>query len=220
MTLRTYGPLLLVPPGWNTSRGFFLRSIVKLSLILPILFTSTFACSLTSGQIGFLREHLTVSVSGESCSLDGDYYFKNSASRPAGCSIFYPLISRPDLPYPDSILVLADSASTPIGFEKTSESILFYLDLKPEETRKIRVQYRQRTPLQKFEYILTSTRAWGKPLELAEFRIVVPDSFQLTSCSPSYDTNEKNGHTMVYHVRRQHFMPTSNLSLQWTRRAR
>ena len=191
---------------------------MKLSLILPILFTITFACSLTSGQIGFHREQLTVSVSGESCSLDADYYFKNSAFRPAGCSIFYPLINRKGLPLPDSILVLADSKGTPIGFEKTSEGILFYLDLKSEEARKIRGRYRQRTPLHKFEYILTSTKAWGKPLEFAEFCIVVPDSFQLTSCSPSYDTNEKIEHAMVYHITRQHFMPTSNLIVQWKRR--
>lgn len=191
---------------------------MRLPFLLTVLITIVGASPPTSAQIGFVREHITVTIVGNFCSLDADYFFRNSSARPSGCSIFYPLINRKDLPYPDSILVLADSAGTPIGFEKTSEGIMFFLDLKSEETKRIRVRYRQQTPSQKFEYILTSTKAWGKPLELAEFRIVVPDSLTLTSCSPKFDTTETIQHNTYYHIKRHAFMPHSNLIVKWKRR--
>ena len=189
---------------------------MRLQLTLTILVTAVGIYQPTSAQIGFVREHITVTVAGGSCALDADYYFKNSARRPSGCTIFYPLINRSDLPYPDSISV-ADSAGAPIGFERTTEGIMFFLDLKSEETKKIRVRYRQRTPSQRFEYILTSTKAWGKPLELAEFRIVVPDSLKLISCSPVFDRKETIKNTVYYHIKRSKFMPDSNLIVKWKR---
>jgi hypothetical protein len=184
---------------------------------LTFLVAAVGACQPTSAQIGFVHEHITVTIAGGSCSVDADYYFKNSAPRPSGCSIFYPLIHRSDLPYPDSILVLADSAETPIGFERTTEGIVFFLDLTPEETKRIHVRYRQRTPVRKFEYILTSTKAWGKPLQLAEFQIVVPDSLKLISCSPGFDRKETIKNTAYYHIKRSNFMPDSNLIVKWKR---
>lgn len=188
---------------------------MKLSLSSLILVTMIFACPQAGAQVAFIREHITVSVSGTLCTLDADYYFKNSSARPASCSIFYPLINRKDLPYPDSILVLTDSIDAPTRLEKASEGILFYLSLRGKETRNVHVRYRQKTPAQKFEYILTSTKAWGKPLELAEFQIVVPDSLRLVSCTPAFDAKQKSEHEAVYLITRHDFLPASNLVVQW-----
>jgi hypothetical protein len=157
-------------------------------------------------------------VHGNSCWLDGTYYFENHGPVAAGWSIFYPLINTTELPFPVSVSVVDASNGDPLTFENSTTGVLFFLSVPPERTKKIRVRYHQQTPAGKFEYILTTTKAWGRPLERAEFSIVVPDSLELISCSPSFDRKEKNGQETIYHIRRDHFMPASNLMIQWKRR--
>jgi hypothetical protein len=191
---------------------------VKSQLIL-VLIAVMFPLARASAQsIQFSREEITVIVSDKSCTLEGVYYFRNPGPGSAECSILYPLIDTDSLPYPDSITVLDDSTREAIGFERSTEGVVFYLNVPALQTRKIRIWYNQRTPLQQFEYILTSTQAWGRPLERAEFHIVVPESLTMISCSPSFDTKEQSEHGIIYHIKRNNFMPASNLTIQWKRR--
>ncbi len=166
----------------------------------------------------FVSEKITVSVLGGFCTLDGVYSFKNQGPAAARWPIYYPLTNTGALPFPDSISVLDASTGKHLAFEKSGDGVLFPLDIPPEHTRRIRIRYSQRTPAAEFEYILTTTRAWGRPLERAEFKIVIPDSLRLTSCSPSFVAMEKTGRGTVYHITRTNFMPASNLHIQWKRR--
>lgn len=189
-------------------------------VLISILSALALLGAQTSAQsVQFVREEITVRVADKSCALEGVYYFKNPGPSPAGCSILYPLIDTDSLPYPDSITVLDDSTARPIGFEKTTEGVLFYLSVPPQQTRRIRIWYSHRTPVRRFEYILTSTQAWGRPLERAEFHIVVPEFLTLVSCSPPFDTKETSEHRIIYRITRSNFMPGSNLTVQWKRRS-
>lgn len=171
-----------------------------------------------SQSIQFARERITINVEGSSCSLDADYYFKNNGSVAAGWSIFYPLLNTEALPFPDSIIVVDGSTGNTLPIDTSTHGVLFHLKVPPQSTKKIRVRYHQQTPAGKFEYILTTTKAWGRPLERAEFSIVVPDSLELISCSPSFDTKKRSGQETVYYIKRNNFMPDSNLIVQWKRR--
>jgi len=170
-------------------------------------------------SVQFASENLTVNVLDSCCTMDGVYSFRNQGAGVARWSIYYPLLNTTALPFPDSISISDNSTREVLRFEKTGDGVLFPLEVQPQHTRGIRIWYRQRTPAQTFEYILTTTKAWGKPLELAEFHIVVPDSLQLVSCSPPFDTKRRSNQRTAYHIKRTSFMPASNLTITWKRRA-
>lgn len=170
-------------------------------------------------SVQFASENLTVSVLDSCCTLDGVYSFVNQGPVAARWSIYYPLLNTKALPFPDSISISDNATHDQLQFEKTGDGVLFALEVQPRHTRRIRIWYRQRTPARTFEYILTTTKAWGKPLELAEFHIIVPDSLRLISCSPAFDARERKGLRTIYHIKKTTFMPASNLAMTWKRRA-
>lgn len=192
-----------------------MKILTPVLVILVVVLSSQHSAA---QSIQFAREEIAVNVGGSSCWLDADYYFANHGSMAAGWSIYYPLINTDTLPFPDSIMVADASTGGALAFEKSANGVLFFLNIPPEGTRKIRVRYHQQTPAERFEYILTTTKAWGRPLERADFHIMVPDSLQLTSCSPAFDVKDKIEHATVYAISRYDFMPASNLVVQWKRR--
>ena len=169
-------------------------------------------------SVQFASENITVSVFDSWCTLEGVYTFKNPGPVAARWSIYYPLLNTKALPFPDSVSISDNSTHEQVKCEKTGDGVLFSLEVQPQHTRRIRIWYRQRTSGRTFEYILTTTKAWGKPLELAEFHIVIPDSLQLISCSPPFDATRRKDQQTVYHIKKKRFMPASNLVVNWKRR--
>jgi len=188
--------------------------------ILLVLVVSVPGFRLPAQTVEFAGESINVRIHDSTCELEGVYTFRNSGPSPADRAIFYPLLRTGDLPYPDSVAVMDDVTGDRMHFEPAREGILFHLEVRPERPRRIRIWYRQQTPARRFEYILTTTRSWGKPLDRAEFHIQIPESLRLLSCSPPCDTREQVDRVTVYHVLKRNFMPVSNLAITWKRRTR
>jgi hypothetical protein len=192
---------------------------VKTPVCCWILLAISASCSSASAQTTqFVREKITVRVHGTYCTLDASYYFRNHGASVAQCPIFYPLLNTKTLPFPDSLFAAEDTSTTPLALNRTKDGVSFSIRIPPDETKCVRVWYRQRTPVKRFEYILTTTQLWGKPLELAEFIIIVPDSLQLTFKSIPVDKIVKHGSETEYHSVQRNFMPTANLVIEWKRR--
>ena len=186
--------------------------------VSTLLVISGFWLRVPGQSVQFASENLTVSVLYSCCTLDGVYSFVNQGPVAARWSISYPLLNTKELPFPDSISISDNSTHEQLRFEKTDDGVLFSLEVQPKKTKRIRIRYWQQTPAHAFEYILTTTRAWGKPLELAEFHIVIPDSLRLISCSPPFDATGRKDQQTVYHIKKKRFMPASNLVITWKRR--
>jgi len=66
-----------------------------------------------------------------------------------------------------------------------------------------------------FEYILTTTKEWNKPLAEAEYAIKIPKKFKLAFNSLGYDDKILNKGFTVYELKKNNFMPDKNFKIRW-----
>jgi len=166
----------------------------------------------------FVSEEISVRVHGDYCMLDGRYEFRNTEDHAALWPIFYPLLNTSSIPLADSIWIHDAVTGERLPFERGVSGVSFALNLPPSASRAVCISYRQLTPKDRMEYILTTTKRWGRPLERAIFRVVVPDSLKLTHISIPCDSLAKRGHDVEYLIRKKAFMPSSNFIIEWERR--
>lgn len=166
----------------------------------------------------FVREEIAIRVHGEYCTLDGRYEFRNTEHHAALWPIFYPLLNTDVVPLADSVQIHDAESGESLPSESGVNGVSFALSMPSRASRAIRISYRQLTPKQTMEYILTSTKQWGKPLENATFRVMVPDSLKLTHISIPTSSHTKRGHDVEYLIQKKAFMPRSNLIVKWERR--
>lgn len=191
-----------------------IRCVWLLTAVVPVIQLALSATALAQ----FVREEISVRVHGDYCTLDGRYEFKNTQNDAALWPIFYPLLNTATIPFADSICIRDAGTKEVLPFESGVNGVSFALNMPPRASKTIRISYRQRTPKERMEYILISTKQWGKPLESATFRVVVPDSLRLTHISIPYDSLTKRGHDVEYIIQKNAFMPRSNLIIKWERR--
>jgi hypothetical protein len=194
-----------------------MRHIRYVCLLIAVVAVIQLALSSTS-VAQFVREEISIRVHGSYCTLDGRYEFKNTQNDAALWPIFYPLLSTVAIPLADSIRIYDADTAEPLPFESGSNGVSFSIPMPPLGSKTIQITYRQRTPKERMEYILTTTKKWGKPLERATFRVIVPDSLRLTHISIPYDSLMKRGHDVEHLIRKKAFMPRSDLVVKWERR--
>jgi hypothetical protein len=168
----------------------------------------------------FIEELIKLRVHGEYCTVEGTYSFKNNAATDAVWTVFYPLLNTKHLPFPDSVHVTSLATKGSVPFLAANNGISITVAILPNSVSEYRVFYRQRTPAQTMEYILTTTKHWNSPLRRAMFVIRIPDSFQLTRISIPYDRVEAGQGEKVYLTRKHNFMPEKNLLIRWRKKTR
>ncbi|HPC36803.1 MAG TPA: hypothetical protein P5268_05135 [Candidatus Marinimicrobia bacterium] len=162
----------------------------------------------------FSGERLTFTIHPKFVEMSGKYYFSNRTGQVVNLPIVYPFCINSQQAFPDSIAVgLEDSNSLP--FEIRNESLYFSVPLKNKELTAILIYFRQPVTRPQFEYILTSTRSWQKPLEFADFTIQVPFAYRLTNLSFPYEKIDTVGNFQVYHLYFENFYPDKNLIFSW-----
>lgn len=190
---------------------------------LSLLFIAHASCgfiSLYAQSPQFVDEMIEVRVYGEYCTVVGTYSFKNHGTSDASWTVFYPLLNNADLPFPDSLFVMNIETKDTVTVTAARNGISYSISVPASKTRKYKVYYRQRTPARRMEYILTSTRQWGRPLERATFSIIIPDSFLLASISIPFNDVENRWNERVYHIRKNNFLPRNNLVIRWKRKGK
>ena len=186
-----------------------------IKIILICLFSSVL---LYSQSLNFQKEKIEITVCEYYCTVTGTYYFENAGLFSTKNIIYYPFIINETLPFPDSICVFDLRNNTSVEFKTTSRGILFNILVPPNSVLSCRVFYRQKTPRQKMEYILTSTKAWKNKLSSAEFEIVIPKNFLLKFLSYKEDKIKETCNNVLYYFSKNNFMPDHNLVLKWSRK--
>jgi hypothetical protein len=186
----------------------FIR-ILKMSLLLVI-----FSIRLSHGQaIQFVREKIIIEINHDHCELVGEYLFKNGADQLFQGSLFYP-ISKTHSPFPNFFKV-SEARGKEITFTTGRGGIIFPICINAHDSTSYRVEYHQQTPDHFFEYILTTTKFWNRPLESVDFLISVPREFDMISLSMDYDKCIESEKCITYYFHREVFMPEKNLTLKW-----
>jgi hypothetical protein len=190
-----------------------IRSEITIAwLVLSVCVSSS---ALQAQSLQFAEETIEVRVCGQYCTLTGTYTFKNHSHSDTEWSIFYPLLNTTTLPFPDSLAVLDMEGMQAVPFASAENGLSFIINVPANSGKTYRVFYRQPTPARTMEYILVTTKQWGRPLERATFLIVIPDSLQLTKISLPYDSVEKTRNGHIYYVHKTDFLPEKNLIIKW-----
>ena len=203
---------------WSPSEYFPEVKVSSRNLLIAAI-VACFSPAIAQAQsLQFVEETIEVRICGSYSTLNGTYTFKNHGSSDAVWSIFYPLLNTKQIPFADSVCVFDTTSKRSIPFATSNEGISFPVTTPAEATSTYRIFYKQRTPARTMEYILTTTKEWGRPLERATFIITIPDSLQLTGISILYDRVEKSRNEHVYHIFKADFLPKNNLVINWRRR--
>ncbi len=167
--------------------------------------------------VSFYREYVTVEPSDGRTRVVGDYYFRNDSDDEISLAIRYPFPVDRFHVYPFRVRawVLKDGEFRPIGFVHGSDAVSWPMDFAPREERVVRVEYVQQIVSEHAIYIVTTTKEWGKPIEIAEFEFRVPASLGPVDLSFEPDRTEAQGDTVVYYMRRTGFLPDADLTVTW-----
>jgi hypothetical protein len=173
--------------------------------------------SAAAQPLDFFQERIEVAVQGDFCVLKGIYYFKNVGSVPLEQSLYYPFIVNDSLPFPDSIVVQEMGGNRSVEYASSEKGVTFVIHIPPRAVGIYQVSYRQMTRFNFMEYILTTTADWNKPLDVAEYRVSIPQRYQMTQLSLSGAKREKRTGESIYYLRKEHYMPHANLVVRWQR---
>ena len=86
------------------------------------------------------------------------------------------------------------------------------LDFGPDSVIQAKISFQQRFPERVYRYITTTTTAWGKPLESAEFVVKTPWPARL-SYEPDSSKQDSSGY-FTYWVSFENFWPEQDLIIQ------
>lgn len=167
----------------------------------------------TSQPTSFRREVIRVEPLPGSLLVTGIYYFVNESAHDVTPVIFYPFPTDSRHPFPGRITVL--TASDTLSWSRSENGVHFNVAISEGSETVFTVIYEQKCLDNSGCYILTTTRAWNRPLVRAEFEIVLADSLRLQWMSYTPDDTLLTERGRVLRFTRTSFLPEKDLCLRW-----
>ncbi|MBN1577259.1 MAG: hypothetical protein JW913_11945 [Chitinispirillaceae bacterium] len=169
-----------------------------------------------SAGIVFQRESVDALISAcDTLEIRGTYIFVNDDSASASTTIFYPFPVDSALEYPHYISCFNLSEKRPVKYLRKHDGINWNMAIAPRAADSVRVIYRQKTRRPQGRYILTTTRYWAKPLEVADFSVTTAEPATLEYWSFQYDSLSVKKDRITYHARKLRFYPDEDMLLRW-----
>ncbi|MEE4256480.1 MAG: hypothetical protein V2I47_05545, partial [Bacteroidales bacterium] len=178
-------------------------------LLIPLVFLSVFGIQEANAQLPeFYREDLTFIIDDSSFTVTGYYYFKNNSDENEKFDMLYPFPNREH--YGKVTDVYAYKYGNPLQnalLYYSNNTAMINLEIKAGSVTMLRIGYTQELLGRKAEYVLTSTKAWGKSLKEVNYTLIAPENLQIDSLSYLPDfSNTKSGKT-IYYYHKEDFMP-------------
>jgi hypothetical protein len=193
------------------------RIVSALGLLTSLLIPAPLDAVAQSLQ--FAREEVSFAVFDSSCNVTADYTFRNISDLSIRQTLFYPLPVHQSQPFPDSLTVVDAATGAAVPYAASANGISFAITIAPRVERRYGVRFTQRTPLRSLEYILTTTRAWARPLDYAKFSVTMSSVSVLASSTFRPDRQTVGNGKRVYVIEKRQFMPDCDLVIRWERKS-
>jgi hypothetical protein len=168
-------------------------------------------------QVRFIKEDITVTIDQHYAELVGEYTFFNPNSYSQSVLVQYPFKINQYLNYPETIEVYCNEEYKGYLYSKGDEAVFFTISIPPGESRVYEISYKQQTPFNHFEYILTTTSAWGRALDTSIISIEVPDTIELAQTSYPFEFFHADNNCNLYRSIFKQFKPDRDLIIDWVR---
>jgi len=192
--------------------------------------------------VHFAREEIAMDVRAGTLEVRGMYHFTSSAKEPLVASVFYPFPLDSTHLYPDSVELrttnaerqtpdvrtpdsgvrrwprgpLSDSAAFGVrSFIRQDSGVAFRMRFRPNAEDSFFAYYRQPIKTNSATYIVTTTRKWKRPIDLAQFRVTAPASFKDVKLTFLADSVAKSNSTISYFFARKRFYPDKDVTVTW-----
>lgn len=159
----------------------------------------------------FYREDITFRLDSVSLDVEGYYWFANHSDKSVKSEIYYPFpnYSGENI---DSIRLYNLSAGHKSTFIREGEhGISFILNISPFDTVLFQIGYRQKIIGDSAVYILRTTQGWGKPIDYAEYKLIVPSSFMIKQFVYPPDKTYEMEKYRIYYWKKEKFMPVQDM---------
>jgi hypothetical protein len=204
---------------------------LRLSLVVLPVILASLSCRKAEpvSPVHFAREEITMDVRPGTLEVRGMYHFTCSAKEPLVASVFYPFPLDSTHLYPDSIELRTPNDAAPltlalsqreregvrVSFVRQDSGVAFRMRFRPETEDSFFAYYRQPLKTNSATYIVTTTRKWKRPIDLARFRVTVPASFKDVRLTFKADSVAKSDRTVTYFFARKKFYPDRDVTVTW-----
>ncbi len=166
---------------------------------------------LFSQNLEFYKEDLSFEVKNHTFYVKGIYYFANISDKPLSSAILYPFpIDKTEYGAVDSVSVIDVNTNKAVKCKIDSIGAYFYIYLDPYMSTKFQISYQQKILKNKCEYILLTTKTWGKPFEQANYQLTLTDA-SIASFSIPPDSSSISKNTSRYFWDKHNYMPNANM---------
>jgi hypothetical protein len=162
-----------------------------------------------SAVLHFAREEIRMDVHPGAVEITGMYHFTNTLPNPASAVIFYPFPLDSFHAYPDSVSIPG------YEFERSDSGVSFKMRFRPQVEDSFLAYYRQPLRGRQARYIVTTTRVWKRPIDQAQFCIVVPADFKDVKLSYKPDAVSRTDSTVTYSFTQRRFYPDKDVIVTW-----
>jgi hypothetical protein len=165
----------------------------------------------------FASEVVRLEVAGAEQTVEGSYVFVNDAG-PTRAAILYPFPADSLLGVPRLLGATISHGSgppEPLAIRATDRAgWRWTLALAARETCRVTIRYAQPLAAHHAAYVLTSTKAWGRPLEHARLEVVLPADAARPRFSLPFRRAAGGG---VWTCEKRRFLPARDLIVEWTK---
>jgi hypothetical protein len=176
-------------------------------LLIVLAFSSYIICQ----EFRFTREDITFRIDTLYFYVDGYYWFVNLSEEEIRKSIYFPVSKGGDIKT-DSMEVYDVGKVRPVNiYSVNSGGFSFTAHIFPGDTAVYRIKYRQKINSDSVTYILLSTQQWNRPLDLAEYKLIVNNSTGLIGAAYKHDKIYTIGEDKIYYWNREKFMPDRDM---------
>jgi hypothetical protein len=184
---------------------------------IPFLFIVLNIATFTHAQrIEFFREDISFGIDTVFFSVNGDYYFRNSSDESRSFVIVYPVRSNGTAKPIDTIMVFDQADIThALKVDVKDTLVTFAINMPPHSVKTLKIIYLQRHKGNIVRYILLTTKFWDKPLEIANYNLIVKKNIQINDFSLKPDNSIYFGETVIYYWKREQFMPAMDFEIKF-----
>jgi hypothetical protein len=180
-----------------------------------LLFTINFSLfTLHAQDVSFYKENITMKLEKDYLFVTGSYYLKTTGAK--SILLVYPFPVDSLYGEVDSVFffnITSDKQIDPLSIKK--EAAIFKAEFGEADEILVLVSYRQKLLGNRAEYILQTTAGWHKPLEQADYQLIVPAGLEIEKFSIQPDESIDTGKERIYYWSEINYMPPDNLVFEF-----
>lgn len=169
--------------------------------------------------VRFDQERISVRVQRGRLHVTGLYHYDNPSRLPAWLTLGVPFPVDPHHPVPEDFFLSETDEEgrpgAPLASAWWGEEGRVRLFFRPGEEKWIRLDYTQASRVPAGRYLLTTTRAWRRPIARASFFLSLPPGFELVSSNYGVAPSPGNGLGRTYTFSRTAFYPEADWEFAW-----